>query len=68
MIADGLPYSPGTVDELYKCYYGRYIAGDPFLDTDINGADVPSTRAFLARIGMKKARMAGKLPGAGCMK
>jgi len=55
LISIGTPYSPGTI-EMYKIYYHRYIAGDPYLAMDINTVDVPSTRAFMARIGMKKKK------------
>jgi integrase len=55
LVSDGVPYSPGTID-LYKAYYGRYIEGDPFLSLDINTVDVPTTRSFVARIGMKQTK------------
>jgi len=53
LISEGSPYSPSTI-EMYRFYYGRYIKGDPFLLLDINTLDVPTTRAFMARVGMKK--------------
>ena len=56
LISEGTPYSPGTVEDLYFNYYNRYIAGDPILDADINTIDIPSCRAWLARIGMKKCK------------
>jgi hypothetical protein len=59
LIADGSPYSPATID-LYKVYFDRYISGDPYLDIDINTVDVPSTRAFMARVGMKKKKQTKK--------
>jgi len=62
LISMGLPYSPGTID-LYKIYYGRYIADDPFLSLDINTVDVPTTRAFIARMGMKKTKDERELAG-----
>jgi hypothetical protein len=55
LISKGITYSIGTI-ELYKNYYNRYIEADPFLNLDINKIDVPSTRAFVARIGMKKTK------------
>jgi hypothetical protein len=55
LISEGSPYSPATL-ELYRVYYGRYIKGDPFLEMDLNTIDVPSTRAFMARVGMKKKK------------
>jgi integrase len=59
LISDGSPYSPATL-ELYRAYYGRYIKGDPFMEIDLNTIDVPSTRAFMARIGMKKKKQTKK--------
>jgi len=55
LISKGIAYSPDTI-ALYKTYYNRYIEGDPFLDMDINKIDVPSARAFVARIGMKETK------------
>ena len=62
LIADGMPYSPDTI-AMYKTYYGRYIEGDPFLSLDINTIDVPATRSFIARIGMKKTKDKRDLAG-----
>jgi integrase/recombinase XerD len=59
LISEGSPYSPATLD-LYRVYYGRYIKGDPFLDMDLNTIDVPTTRAFMARVGMKKKKQTQK--------
>jgi integrase len=59
LIADGSPYSPATI-ELYKVYFNRYVSGDPYLGKDINTIDVPSTRAFMARVGMKKKKQTKK--------
>jgi hypothetical protein len=55
LIADGSPYSPATI-ELYKNYYERYIKGDPFLEMNMLTIDVPTTRAFMTRVGMKKKK------------
>jgi len=55
LISEGLPYQPGTLETYYH-YYNRYIKDDPFLRLDLNTIDVPTTRAFLARIGMKKTK------------
>jgi len=59
LISEGSPYSPATL-ELYRVYYGRYIKGDPFMEMDLNTIDVPSTRAFMARIGIKKKKQTKK--------
>ena len=63
LIADGEPYSPGTVEELYFNYYNRYIAGDPILAEDLNTVDVPACRAWLARIGGKKCKQGRVITG-----
>jgi integrase len=55
LISKGMTYSPDTI-ALYKTYYNRYIEGDTFLKMDINKIDVPSSRAFVARIGMKETK------------
>jgi len=55
LISMGLPYQPATLPTYFH-YYNRYIKDDPFLELDINTIDVPTTRAFLARIGMKKTK------------
>ena len=55
LISGGLPYSPDTID-MYKIYFNRYIADDPFLEMDINAVDVPTARAFVARIGTKRTK------------
>ena len=62
LVSSGLPYSPETI-EVYKRYFDRYVNDDPFLKIDINIADVPSARAFIARIGMKRTRDGRELAG-----
>ena len=62
LISRGVPYQPGILDTSYH-YYNRYIKGDPFLDCEMNAADAPSTRAFIARIGMKKTKDGRSLAG-----
>ena len=62
LVSGGLPYSPDTID-MYRVYFNRYIAGDPFLDMDINAVDVPTARAFIARIGMKRTKDGRELAG-----
>jgi len=62
LVSGGLPYSPETI-EVYRLYFGRYIKDDPFLKVDINAVDVPSTRAFIARIGMKRTKDGRELAG-----
>jgi len=62
LISEGLPYQPGTVDS-YRDYYNRYIKDDPFLLLDLNKIDVPVTRAFLARIGIKRTKNDRELAG-----
>jgi integrase len=59
LISEGSPYSPATLG-LYRVYFGRYVKGDPFLEMDLNTIDVPSTRAFMARVGMKKKKQTRK--------
>jgi len=55
LISSGSPYSPATI-ELYRVYFERYIKADPFLEMDLNTIDVPATRAFITRLGMKKKK------------
>jgi hypothetical protein len=62
LVSDGVPYSPNTI-AVYKVNYSRYIKGDPFLKMDINAIDVPTARAFLARVGMKKTKDGRLLAG-----
>jgi len=62
LVSGGLPYSPGTID-MYRIYFNRYISDDPFLGMDINAVDVPTTRAFIARIGMKRTKDGRELAG-----
>jgi hypothetical protein len=41
-------------------YLNRYIKGDPFLKRDLNTVDVPTIKAFMARVGMKKKKQTKK--------
>jgi integrase len=62
LIAEGSPYSPGTLD-MYQDNYRRYLAGDPFMSLDMNETTQEQALAFIARLGARKKKSGENLAG-----
>jgi integrase/recombinase XerD len=56
LIADGSPYSPGTID-MYRQNFDHHLADDPFLEMKMVDAEVSHILSFMARIGQHKKRV-----------